>query len=72
MQLYMVVGEDRSLGEDECTTYIYGIFNDRKLAEKHRNKLEETLEENGSDELIYIQEYELNKPTQEYYDTLEG
>lgn len=72
MKLYMVIGEDRENDCDECITYIYGIFNDRNLAEAHRNKVEEAIHRDGYGEQVYIQDYELNKPTQDYYNTLQG
>lgn len=49
-----------------------GVFNDRVVAEEHKNKLEDALERDGSNERIYVRNLELNEPTRVYYDTLEG
>ena len=72
MQLYIVFGESRDWEDDKCITYIYGVFDDRVVAEEHKNKLEDALERDNSNEQIHISYLELNEPTRVYYDTLEG
>ena len=72
MKVYMVFGEAYNDCDDKCVTFIYGVFNDRVVAEEHKNKLEDALERDGSNERIYVRNLELNEPTRAYYDTLEG
>ena len=54
MDIYLVFGFISEDGSDEGHTYIYGVFDDRVVAEEKKNKLEEALERDGSDERIYI------------------
>lgn len=54
MDIYLVFGFISEDGSDEGHTYIYGVFDNRVVAEEKKNKLEEALERDGSDERIYI------------------
>lgn len=72
MEIYVVFGKACEDGDDRCITFLYGVFDDRVVAEEHKNKLEGALERDGSNEQIYISGLELNEPTRVYYDTLEG
>lgn len=54
MDIYLVFGFISEDGSDEGHTYIYGVFDNRVVAEEKKNKLEEALERDGSDERIYM------------------
>ena len=49
MDIYLVFGFISEDGSDEGHTYIYGVFDNRVVAEEKKNKLEEALERDGSD-----------------------
>lgn len=50
---------------------IEGVFDNRVVAEEKKNKLEEALERDGSDERIYIKYLKMNEETRLFYDTVE-
>lgn len=71
MDIYLVFGFVSEDGSDEGHAYIYGVFDDRVVAEEKKNKLEEALERDGSNERIYIKYLKMNEETQLFYDTVE-
>ena len=71
MDIYLVFGFVSEDGSDEGHTYIYGVFDDRVVAEEKKNKLEEALERDGSNEHIYIKYLKMNEETRLFYDTVE-
>lgn len=71
MDIYLVFGFISEDGSDEGHTYIYGVFDNRVVAEEKKNKLEEALERDGSDERIYIKYLKMSEETRLFYDTVE-
>lgn len=71
MEVYLLKGEIPAQWPEEAITYIYGVFDNRPLAEQHRNKLQNVLDNDGASEQLFIDELELNTPTETFFMAME-
>ena len=71
MEMYLLKGEIPAQWTEEAITYIYGVFDSRPLAEEHRKKLQKVLDNDGASEQLFIDELELNTPTETCFMAME-
>lgn len=71
MKVYLLMGAAQENGET-TRTYIYGIFDDKNVAEMHRDTIQKRLEEDDCAEVVTLEEMNMNEPTLAYWDTLQG
>lgn len=66
MKLYLLKGwSEQSEGLEERTVAIYGVFSSRQKVQYHLGKLKKSLLE-GEKEQFFVEELELDKPTDIY------